>query len=392
MKKIIYIILLCCPLWGLSQGDEERNWELGGYIKNMQTLLFFNDAFPDLQTFQLVDTFMQDNLIHNRLNFKWYPNDHWTLYAEARNRIFFGDLVRLTPDYADQIDDVNNDYFDLSAVLLDQNGWVMHSMLDRFYLEFVQGNWEVRLGRQRVNWGINTVWNPNDIFNAFSFTDFDYEERPGSDALRVTYYTGFASSVEIVAGAFDTWDEATIAGLWRFNKWQYDFQLLGGYSERFLTLGGGWAGNLKNAGLKGEFTYFHGLEDGLEDAFAATLGLDYSFSNSTYVNFGVLYNSEGSSNAPISGLFSFELSARNLYPYRWAFFGQASYPFTPLLNGGVAVIYSPVKVHPLFLNPTLTFSIKENWDLDMVGQLIFSKEAKYTSPIQAAFLRLKFSF
>ncbi len=392
MKKAIYIILWCWPLFGWTQSEDTRNWELGGYIKNLQTLLFFNDAFPDLQTFQLVDTFLQDNLIHNRLNFKWYPNDHLTFYAEARNRIFFGDLVRANPFYAEQIDDANNDYFDLSAVILDNNSWVFHTMLDRLYLEYVKGNWEIRMGRQRVNWGINTVWNPNDIFNAFSFTDFDHEERPGSDALRVRYYTGFASSVEIVAKAFDRWDEATVAGLWRFNKWQYDFQILAGVADNHLTLGGGWAGNLKNAGFKGEFTYFKGLESGLQEAFAATLGFDYSFSNATYINLGLLYNSLGSGAAPVGGLFTFELSARNLYPYRWAFFSQVSHPITPLLGGGLAVIYSPVSVHPLFLNPTLTYSIKENWDLDMVGQLVFNKEKKYVSPIQAIFLRMKFSF
>lgn len=393
MKKLIYICLLGLPLWSFGQEEEKiRNWDLNGYVKNLQTMLFFNEAYPDLQTLQLKDTFLQDNLIHNRLNFRWYPNEHFTFYAEARNRIFYGDLVKASPDYGKQIDDVNNDYFDLSAVLLDQNGWVVHTMLDRLYLEYIAGNLEVRLGRQRVNWGISTVWNPNDIFNAFSFTDFDYEERPGSDALRVRYYTGFASSLEVVATAFDHWDNAKIAGLWRFNKWQYDFQLLGGYAEGYLTLGGGWAGNIKNAGFKGEFNYFSGLQSGLDDAFAATIGVDYSFPNSIYLNLGLLYNDQGSTDAPISGLFSFELSARNLYPYRWAVFTQVSKPVTPLLNSGLAVIYSPVSAHPLFLNPSLTYSIKENWDLDFIGQLVFNQDGQYTSPIQAAFLRMKFSF
>jgi len=393
LKKIIYVVLLWLPVIGMAQDDEPKKWELGGYVKNLQTLIFFNEAYPDLQTFQLVDTFLQDNLLHNRLNFKWYPNDKWTLYAEARNRIFFGDLVKSTPNYGDQIDDENNDYFDLSALLINGNSWVVHTMLDRFYLEYVQGNWEVRLGRQRINWGINTVWNPNDIFNAFSFTDFDYEERPGSDALRVRYYTGFASSVEVVSKVFDTWDEATIAAMWRFNKWQYDFQLLGGVAENYLTLGGGWAGNIKNAGFKGEFTYFQHLENAKDDAFAASLGFDYSFSNSLYFNLGMLYNSLGSRNASVGGLFAFELSARNLYPYEWALFGQVSYPLTPLLGGSLAIIYSPVKINPLFLNPSLTYSIKENWDLDMVGQVVFNKDEEvYTSPIQAIFLRMKFSF
>lgn len=391
-KGLILIGLLAFSLLGQGQ-DSPKNWSLTGYVKNMQTLLFFNDAFPDFQQGMLVDTFLQDNLIHNRLNFRWMINDELKLRTDLRTRVFYGDLVRANPNYGDAIDNVNNDYFDLSLVLLDENAWVVQSMIDRLYLEYFKGNWEVRLGRQRINWGISTVWNPNDIFNAFSFTDFDYEERPGSDALRVKYYTGFASSVELAVRMFDHFDEATIAGMWKFNKGSYDIQILGGYDRNYLAMGGGWAGNLGDAGLKGEFTYFLPLDKEQDDAFAATVGIDYSFENSLYLNGGYLYNSAGSTSASVTNLFNFELSARNLYPYRHAIFAQFSYPFTPLLNGGVAFIYSPVDIHALFANPTLTLSVAENWDLDFVGQITFDKEKRgYSSPIQAFFLRMKYSF
>ncbi len=389
---ILITVLLVFPLLVRGQ-DEPKDWSLSGYIKNMQTLIFFNDAYPDLRQGVLVDTFLQDNLIHNRLNFRWEMADGLNLRADLRSRVFYGDLVKANPNYADAIDDVNNDYFDLSLVLLDENAWVAHTMIDRLYLEYFDGPWEVRLGRQRINWGISTVWNPNDIFNAFSFTDFDYEERPGSDALRVKYYTGFASSVELAVRMFDDFDEAAIAGMWKFNTGTYDIQILGGYDRNFLVAGGGWAGNLDDAGLKGELTYFHPLEEEQNNAFAATAGIDYSFENSLYLNVGYLYNSSGSTNTSVTRLFEFELSARNLYPYRHAIFSQVSYPFTPLLNGGVALIYSPVDVHALFMNPTLTLSAAENWDIDFVGQVVFDKEERgYSSPLQAFFLRLKYSY
>ena len=367
-------------------------WQVTGYLKNLQTLLFFNNAYPDLQQFKLIDTFLQDNLIHNRLNFEWFISDHWNFRADVRSRIFFGDLVRANPNYAATIDNANNDYFDLSLVLLDKNSFVIHTMLDRLYLEYVDEKWEVRLGRQRINWGISTVWNPNDIFNAFSFTDFDYEERPGSDAIRVKRYLGFASSIEIAARAFDNWKEATAAALWKFNTKGYDFQLLAGIAQNDWVMGGGWAGNWKDAGFKGEFTYFLPVEKEGSSSFAATLGLDYSFKNSLYTNVGYLYNSNGATSENVTGLFSFQLSAKNLYPFRHAIFMQTSYPFTPLLNGGVALIYSPVKSQALFLNPTMTYSLAQNWDLDLVGQLVFNQEEQFTSPIQALFLRLKWSY
>jgi len=392
--RYLFIILAFIGLSEL-QAQDDSSIEINGYIKNLQNGFFFNDAFPDPQQFKLVDTFLQDNLVHNRFNFRWFINDQWNFKADMRTRLFFGDLVKADPNYAKSVDNVNNDYFDLSLILLDQDAFVLHTMLDRLYVEYYDNDWEIRLGRQRINWGISTVWNPNDIFNAFAFTDFDYEERPGSDALRVKRYTGFASSVELAVKVFDTWDEATAAMLWKFNKGTYDIQLLGGVAQNELVFGGGWAGNLKNAGFKGEATYFLPLDGSDEHSFAATTGFDYAFENSLYANVGYLYNSNGSTSADVTNLFDFELSAKNLYPYRHAIFTQVSYPFTPLINGSLATIYSPVRTHALFINPTLTVSVAQNWDLDFVGQIVFNEsntEETYKSPIQALFLRLKLSY
>lgn len=384
-----YLCTILILLFGLSQLPaqeiKERNWTLNGYVKNLQTGIFIKNP--------LGDNYQQDNLIHNRLNFRWYPNEHLTLRAELRTRAFYGDIVRATPGYAAQIADVNNDYFDWSVVLLDRPSWVFHTMLDRLYLEYNKNDWEIRAGRQRINWGINSVWNPNDIFNAFAFTDFDYEERPGSDALSIKRYTGFASSIELVAKAANSWQETVIASRWQFNRWAYDFQVIGGYFQDQIALGGGWAGAIKDLGFKGEWTAFFPLAADQNTSFALTLGTDYIFENSLYLNGGYLYNSNGSTRQDISQLFSFELAADNLYPYRHALFGQVSYPISPLVTSGLAIIYSPVEVHPLFVNPTATVSMANNWDLDLIGQIILnSQDGTYTSPIQAVFLRIKWSY
>lgn len=380
MKTICIALLIATPLWAFSQEEKPKNWALSGYVKNLQTLLFFEDNY------------LQDNLIHNRLNFRWFINEGLNFKAELRNRFFWGDLVKANPAYAALTDNASNDWLDFSAVILNKNNLVFHSVFDRLYLEYTKNRWEIRLGRQRVNWGISTVWNPNDIFNAFSFTDFDYEERPGSDAIRIKYYTGVASSVEVVAKGFDDIKEAVIAGMWKFNKESYDFQLLAGLVMEDFAVGTGWAGNLGNAGFKGEATYFIPLEAQGKASFALALGIDYAFTNSYYLNLGYLYNNNGSNEASVGNLFNFQLSARNLYPYKHALFLQQSYPLSPLLNASLAIIYSPVKVNPLFINPVLTFSIKENWDIDAVGQIVFNEDEGYKSPVQAAFLRLKYSF
>jgi hypothetical protein len=109
---------------------------------------------------------------------------------------------------------------------------------------------------------------------------------------------------------------------------------------------------------------------------------------------GYLYNSQGAAQGPADGIFAFQLSAKNLYPYRHALFIQGSYPFLPLLNGGLAAIYSPVEARALFLNPIVTISVAPDWDLDLVGQIVAGRNAgqAFESPLQAVFIRTKFSF
>ncbi len=386
MKKLLSLFgiiwLIYLPV--TSQEEKPRNWSLSGYVKNLQSVY----------SLQGLDQPLLDNLIHNRLNFRWYPHEHWTVRVEARNRLFYGDFVQLNLINGDQIEMGNNDRFDLSVLWIDKPSWVLNSTLDRAYVQYAKNSLEVRVGRQRINWGINTVWNPNDIFNAFSFTDFDYEERPGSDAILMRYYLGTASSIEIATNLGDTWDERTTAMLFKWNALQYDFQLLAGWASGDYVFGGGWAGNIKTAGFKGEWSVFTpDGAGGTETSFALSSGIDYVFGSGIFLGLGYLYNSNGTTTGTLATLFNFNLTAKNLYPFKHAIFLQTSYPLTSLINTGIAWIYSPVEAQTLFVNPTVTVSVAQNWDLDLIGQLSWNKDqGKFISPFSAGFLRIKFSF
>lgn len=385
MRSLLFILLTAMifqPGWSQEQ-EKESPWEVHGYVKHLQTI-FKIDGF---------NTYLLDNLVHNRLNIRYEPSEHLQVAVDFRNRIFYGDLIKLNPNFAGQIETANNDYVDLSAHLVNKEDWLVNSTIDRAYLQYTRGAFEARLGRQRINWGISTVWNPNDLFNAFSFTDFDYEERPGSDAIRLKYYLDFASSIEIAASAGASWDERVIAAMYKWNVSQYDFQILSGFAQNHWVLGGGWAGNLKTAGFKGEWTYFLANHEAEDNSFALTAAIDYSFSNGFYLSGGYLYNSNGRTKGSLSDLFSFQLSAQNLYPFRHALITSFAYPVTPLINTSLALIYSPLSSHPLFVSPNVTISVAQSWDLDLVGQLVYNQEnGKYSSPVTAGFLRLKFSF
>ncbi|MCX2745464.1 hypothetical protein OO013_16410 [Mangrovivirga sp. M17] len=377
-------------LWALSilsieaQEDKPKNWTLSGYIKDLVTVNFADDST------------LIDNLIHNRLNFDWYPNEQWHFQLEVRNRLFYGDLVKAIPNYGEFVDR-NNDYFDLSFYGPKNKSWLFHTMIDRAYVEWYNEKWEVRAGRQRINWGVNLVWNPNDIFNSYSFFDFDYEERPGSDALRIRKYLGFASSIEFAVTANNDFDEMVIAGMYKFNKKGYDFQVFTGKARQDLTAGVGWAGNLGDAGFKGEVSYFKPYtdKDEFSNALLASISVDYSFESSLYLHGSYLYNSDGSDTLvtaiPIFDITQ-RLTARNLSPLTHSILVQTSYNFHPLVTGGLATIYYP-STQAIFINPTATYSIKPNLDLDVIGQFFFDDyTGKFKAQAKLLYARLKWSF
>lgn len=387
MKTFIQILcmnfLVAIPL----KSQTESKVYFSGYVKQLQGLYFSN-----LQGIQNGSSLAIDNLFHHRLNMEWEINNSFRIKTAIRNRIFYGDLVKGNSGYADFIDSQVNNWLDLSMVWLNSKNFIGHSTLDRFYAEYTKKSWEISVGRQRVNWGISTIWNPNDIFNAYSFTDFDYEERPGSDVLRVRYFTGQTGSLEVAIRGANNVEDATFAGRWLFNKSKYDLQLITGFDQEYLLLGGGWAGNIKNAGFKGETTLFY-HPNSRNSIASSSLNIDYVFKKGFYINVGALYNSNGKKAFNINQLFTFDLSARNLYPYRWANFVQMTYPINSILTTSLTSIYSPNKSQSLYVHPTVTFFIANNWTIDTIGQVVFEKDAgKYSSPLQAYYLRLKYSY
>ena len=419
MKRLIILGLLITisTLSSFAQEEyKESKVAFRGYLKNMSTFSW---------TPYLADTLWYDNLTHNRLNFAYYPSDEFSVFVEMRNRMFVGSNVKTIPNYGEIIDG-NNDFFDLSYNLVDNDKMVVNLMFDRLYLQWAKNDWEVKLGRQRINWGVNLAWNPNDWFNAYSFFDFDYEERPGSDALRVTYYTGVASSFEIAAKMADSADDFVTASMYKMNVKNYDIQVLGGLAQGDVSLGTGWAGNLGLASIKGEVTYFIPVietaantnflqnpfsgdyildgsgnrikeSDRYSSMFLGALSVDYSFANSLYLNGSVMYSSIGDYDANLFGnsisqqVGSF--TVRDLSPYPWSSFLQASYQFSPLLFGGGAIMYYP-GTNNFFINPMLTYSVFQNFDVDVVGQLFYgdNQNGSYDAISKSLFLRAKWSF
>jgi hypothetical protein len=260
-------------------------------------------------------------------------------------------------------------------------------------MEYATEKWSVRAGRQRINWGISTMWNPNDVFNTYNFLDFDYEERPACDAAKVQYQLGNMSTMEVAVSKTAGPDEKMIgSGRYFTNRWTYDFQFLAGWYLDQLTAGIGWSGSIGEAGFKGESQYFF-ERDTILNQLNIVLESDYIFGNGWYVNLSGLYNSRGIDEPiTLADVAFFQLSPRQPMPTKWNALTAISKQITPLFIATASFIYSP-GTNLLIVLPSVQYNLSTNLDFDFVWQSFFTEQPEgFTGLSHRIFLRFKWSF
>lgn len=384
MKLFIVILLFLAQIYTSAQDSTEAippRFSINGYIKNLESLTF-TPQFNELTSV---------NEIHNRINLKWKPSEKITGVAEFRNRLIWGDVVRQNPDFISSLKN-DNEWFDLRRTWLSGHSLVLYMNTERLYIDYRDAKWNARIGRQRINWGVTTTWNPNDIFNAYNFLDFDYEERPGSDGGKAQYLISDFASIELAYSYAAMNKGSTAAFRYSVNKWKYDLHLIGGMYKNYPTIGGGWSGYVSEAGFKGEIQYFFPSSDSIGHL-NVSLESDYMFHKGWYLNIGGLFANYGI-NKPIDNWQDIHLQFSPLYlmPTKWNIIATGSKEFTPLFTGSLSVIYAP-GTNLLIIFPTLQYNLTTNLDLSLIWQSYFLETQKsFQAVSHTGFLRLKWSF
>lgn len=383
VRRIIILSVLCVlvnrPLF--SQ-EREKKFTVNGYLTTMESIMFDTLSGP----------FINDFLLHNRLNFKGYINDNITIAAELRNRLFTGDMAKLGNMYS-SITDKDEGIADMSWNLITEKSFFINTTVDRLWIDYNKGSFQARIGRQRINWGQTLVWNPNDIFNAYSFFDVDYIERPGSDAVRLQYYPSWSSAVELAVKA-DSEKDITAAGLYRFSKWGYDIQFLAGYSNSAdIVAGMGWSGSLGSLSFRGEGSWFRPLESFTDTTGTSilTAGIEKIFSNNSVVQIQLMYCNNPSDINDFTSLYTGNISAKDLAFSEFTAFGQFTWALTPLLNVGASVMWFS-DLEGYFTGPSLDYSMAENVDMSVIWQHFNGEMGPTKSRMNLLFLRMKYSF
>lgn len=374
------ILLLLLHLNSYCQDSifKKKRWDYSGYVKDLGWLRLDKGLQNAYAT----------NLVHNRINIKWNPLQKIAGRIEIRNRLYWGDDLRMVPAFKQQLRN-QNESINLSTTWWHSHSTIFHSNIERLWLEYRKGKLNVRGGRQRINWGITNTWNPNDLFNTYNFLDFDYEERPGSDAIKIQYSLSDFSNIEL---AYAKTKAPSITAIkYSTNYQKYDLQGIAGIYRNIFTTGIGWAGSISNIGFKGEAQFYADKKDSATH-FTSTIEADYIFKNGWYFCSAILYNQKGLAE-PLSEEMNIVLDAspRNLMPARWSIQINLSKEFNPRFNGSLNMVYSP-QVNMLIVFPSFRYNLKPNFDLDFVWQSFFAEKKIFEALLHTGFLRLKWNF
>ena len=386
-RSIIFTVVLSFFLINsLSAQFTERKWSLNGHLQTLNNVW----VPPSSGQWQTMTS------LTNRLDFRWYPSRSFSLHIGGRNIMNLGQMVQANYPYYAEIATMETGFLELTKQWISDSSYFIYSNVDRANVKFIAGKFEITAGRQRINWGVNMVWNPNDIFNTFNYFDFDYVERPGCDAVHMQYYTGSTSSLQF-AFKLDNDKDITTALMYKFNKWNYDFQFFGGLMEQDLVAGAGWSGDIEGAGFTGELSYFLDKDKNVDTngVFVGSIGLNYTFSNSLYIAGSYLYNSAGTTGpAGYGTVFTLflDINAKTFTRARHSVFAQASYPITPLIKVDAAAIFNPNDKSGFF-GPSVDFSLTSNISLFLISQIFWGDPlTEFGDYGTLTYLRLKWSF
>jgi hypothetical protein len=388
-KPALVLLIMMAGLLFVAQasGTWRDNLALNGYVRASPTAWKTPSYLGGGTAWNVAD------LIHTRENLRCYGWNRLTLDFELKTRLIHGDVVRQLLGQATQTAR-GGSYFNWERTFVDEEHVVLTSEVDRLSADWTSGPLEVTLGRQRIAWGTNLVWNPIDLFNPSSPLDFDNEEKPGTDAARVQLYVAPASRLEMAVAPQREADRTTAAATAVFNKWSYDWVFVAGRRGAETVGGLAWAGNIRGGGFRGEVLCAVPRQSGPHSDSYVVVAVDgdYTFSSSLYLHGSVLYNGLGTTGDAGGPRLLEALQAGELSPGRMSLLAEVGRQLSPLTRVGLSGILNPYDLSS-YLGPTFTWSVLTNLDMTAMG-LVFGGggSTEFGGDGGIVMARIKYSF
>ena len=364
MKFYKYIILLFILLTGISKA--QFKYSFSGYVVDLPMSVKNNSELAQLTSIP-VNQFL--NLTRVRLRPAFY------LWNDARLNIEYEADALYSPESATNFltsGTTRRQILNLKWNLVDEKQINITHYIDRLYLR--QGfNWgNIIIGRQRISWGTGRIWNPTDLFNPINPANFSKIEKDGADVVSMTYYLGSFSDLNLVYNPQDKLNESNAGFRLRTNFDEYDVSFVGGYFDKRYVIGGDFAGNFFDAGIRGEGIISMNKNDISQNYVKFIFGMDNQFTSKLYGLFEYQFNGEGKSdkyNYDLLGL----VNGNIINLSRNYLFLMASYQITPLFT---VTLSNNLNLNDKsgYFNPLAAYSLSDNATLNLGALISYGKE------------------
>lgn len=304
----------------------------------------------------------------------------------GEGKISFRGNVNFIQYHSDVVYDLSGYLPDDVARRLQEVGGPTSITMDRsrIYLDNAWLTWEhnalrFRAGKQQLSWGPGYSFNPTDVFHRKNIIDPTYEKE-GVTALRFDYRWGVGGEASLIAAPGDKFKttgvalrigthiesigyDVAITAHRITDSLSFDRMTLTPRDQIRYAVGWEFSGALLGLGTWVEGNY-NVMED--EADFMRMIGgLDYTFTNGTYVVTEALVNMRGSHSAPYE---TSDWLANVIYGepvgYGWLVTGIRK-DLSGLTDGEAYVFASPDG--SFMFNPRLTISIAQNADATIFG-------------------------
>lgn len=266
-------------------------------------------------------------------------------------------------------------------------------------------NTTLAIGRQPIDWGSGKFWQPLNVFGAFSPTDLDTDYKPGIDAATLDWFpTDFSSLTAVytfspndnTAVENTTINNTTSAALHYRSQVgeQSEFALLtaGVIGNRILgaSFESAWGG----MGWRVEAAHYNTKDN--QNSIFMIAGVDYQFTNGTYLTAEWYNNSRGANDTT-------SLINTNVLTDALIIYGLQQHltqnvlgvsvnkDLTPLLSASYTLLASPLKdidgglTTSLLHQVNLSYSVSNESDLLFSFQFANGRGLKSATKIQSEF-------
>jgi hypothetical protein len=285
-RGVPVVLLIAALVWGVA-GPATAGMDFPGYSANY---LSYQHLAPDAARLFGVDSYSTEALSRLRLK------PAVTLSSTSRIGLEYEiDAIYQTsgPLFPLELGRTSRQIVDLTWNPVDDDHFSLIHTVDRLYFRYGPQSGEVVLGRQGITWGTGRIWNPTDLFNPINPVDYARTEKPGTDALSLKVYLGAFSGVNLVVQPQDRGEDWNSGYRLTLHAGEYDFSLMGGYFDRRVVAGGDFAGNLFEAGTRGEGIISMDPGPGDSAFVKFILGIDQQLTSRLYGLIEYHFNGEG---------------------------------------------------------------------------------------------------